>query len=376
MKFTCNQENLLLGVSIVYKAVSNKNTIPILGGIYLEATSDNKLILRATDLEVGIEHILNVNTITPGKTVIPAKYLADMVRKLPNTEIDIQMQNESILITYEKSKLNINTYPVDEFPNLPVIDNICVFTLAADIFKKSIRQVSIAASQDHSRPIFSGILMEFKGESDLTLVATDTHRLTLKREKVKMIEKTEHDDPLNIIVPNKVLLEISKLIDNESIIHLIIGKNNQVVFKFGFTSIYSRLIQGQFPNYKQVIPTNFKSDIKINTKLLTDALERAALLVSEENNKRTNNIKLTFQGNTLFIDSYAAEVGNIHEELSVDIVGEELEISFNARYLLDVLKVIEDDSILFKFTGSLSPAIIEPSSKTNYIYLVLPVRSS
>ncbi|MDW7673082.1 MAG: DNA polymerase III subunit beta [Bacillota bacterium] len=376
MKFHCSQEELYLGVSVVQRAVSAKNTIPILGGVYLEATSNNKLILRSTDLEIGIEHIINVTTSEPGKVVLPAKYFVDIVRRLPNTNINLELINNALLITYEKSKLNINTFPAEEFPNLPIIDELNNFTLAANVFKKAIRQVSIAASPiDNNRPIFTGILMDFSKDNELTVVATDTHRLTYRTEKVKSSEVNA--DKLDIIVPSKVLLEISRLIDSDSIINLIIGKNNQVVFKFGSTSIFSRLIQGQFPNYKQVIPVSFKSEIKISTKSFLDSLERAALLNREEEaKKKSNNVKLLFQEDVLSIDSYAAEVGNIHEELNVTIEGEEFEISFNAKYLLDVLKVLEEEYINFKLTGPLSPAIIEPISDDNFLYLVLPVRSN
>ena len=377
MKFVCSQESLLLGVLVVQKAVSSKNTIPILGGIYLEATADNKLILRATDLEIGIEHIVNINTDEPGKVVLPARYFVDIVRRLPSTEISIQLINDALNIKYDKSKLTINCYPAHEFPNLPIVEEITSFILPSDIFKKSVKQVSIASSVDHNRPIFTGILMEFKSNEELILVATDTHRLALKHERTKNTSENNLSEKLSIIVPSKIMLEISRLIESESMIKLIIGKNNQVMFKIDATSIYSRLIQGQFPNYNQVIPGSFKSEIKVNNQLFTGALERAVLLVSEETNKkRASNIKLTFADNILAIDSYASEVGNIHEEINVDIEGEDLEISFNGRYILDSLKVLDCEFITFKLNGPLSPAVIEPYSDYKYKYLVLPVRSN
>jgi DNA polymerase-3 subunit beta len=368
---------MLLGVTIVQKAVSSKNTIPILGCVYLEATIDNTLVLRTSDLEVSIEQVIPVETIEPGKAVLPAKYFIDIVRHLPDIEIIFELTGESLLIAYEKSRMVINTYPVDEFPNLPIVNKIASFTLNPSTFKKAVRQASIALAIDNNRPIFTGMLLEFKGENNLTIVSTDTHRLAYNIEKVKDVELDPEVNSVEIIVPGKVLIEVSRILESDSMINLIIGKNNQVVFKFSATSIYSRLILGQFPNYRQVIPSSFKSEAIINTKELMHSLERAALLIREdESKKRPSNVNFNFQENSLTIDSYAQEVGNIHEEINIQLLGEELNISFNARYLLDALKVIDDEKLSFKFTGPLSPAIIEPATGTGFIYLILPVRNN
>jgi len=377
LKFVSNKNNMLLGVTIVQKAVSSKNTIPILGCVYLEATIDNTLILRTSDLEISIEQVIPVETIAPGKAVLPAKYFIDIVRHLPEMDIIFELTGESLLISYEKSRMVINTYPIDEFPNLPIVNKIASFTLNPSTFKKAVKQASIALSIDNNRPIFTGMLLEYKGENNLTVVSTDTHRLAYHIEKVKDVELDSEVNSVEIIVPGKVLIEVSRLLESDSMINLIIGKNNQVVFKFSTTSIYSRLILGQFPNYRQVMPSSFKSEALINTKELLHSLERAALLIREDEiKKRPSNVKLNFQEDSLTIDSYAQEVGNIHEEINIQLTGEELNISFNARYLLDALKVIDDEKLSFKFTGSLSPAIIEPATGDGFIYLILPVRNN
>jgi DNA polymerase-3 subunit beta len=379
LKFVCNKNNLLLGVTIVQKAVSAKNTMPILGCIYLEAADDHTLVLRTTDLEFGIEHVISVETIEPGKAVLPAKYFIDIVRHLPDTEIMFELAGESMLVTYAKSRMIINTYPADEFPNLPVINNIASFTLNSATFKKAVKQAAVALAIDNNRPMFTGILLEYKGENSLTIVATDTHRLAYNTEIVKDIEQSSelNGNLLQIIVPGKVLIEVCRILDTDSMINLIIGKNNQVAFKFSSTLIYSRLILGQYPNYRQVMPNAFKAEAIINTKDLLNSLERAALLIREdESKKRPNNVKLNFQEESLTLDSYAQEVGNIHEEINIQLSGEEINISFNARYLLDAVKVIDDEKIRFKFTGPLSPATIEPAAGDGFIYLILPVRNN
>ena len=249
------------------------------------------------------------------------------------------------------------------------MEEIHTVTVNADLFINAIKQVSIAASHDISRPIFTGILLEFSDNNILKLVATDTYRLAYR----EIILPGTLVNNFSCIIPSRALGEIGKIFWSDDNQIEISFADNQVLFKVDSTILVSRLIEGQFPNYNQVIPKDYSSRIRVLTKDLLNSAERASLLARDEFKNRSNVIKLNISGNNLTVTSKSAEVGNLHEELPI-YLGEPAEIAFNARYLIDVLKVIDQEEIHLDLTGSLSPGIIRPAEDKHVLFLVLPIR--
>ena len=367
MKVSATKDVLLHGVQVVQRAVSSKNPLPILSGILIKA-QDGQLIFTATDLELGIECIVPVSVIEEGGVVLPARYLGEIIRRLPDVKIDIETdkENNNTLLKYGLSEFSLLGLSANDFPILPAIDSESTITIKQDLFKNMIKQVGFAVSSDDNRPIFTGILMEIENDS-MKLVATDTHRLAFRTGS---IDCGETNFGKSVIVPGKTLNELNRIMTGETGDLKISFGDNQVVFEMPGIRLISRLIEGQFPNYKQVIPQGCKTKVRAKTKEFLEAAERASLLAKEG----ANVIKLTSSKDTLIINSNSPEIGKIEEQLSIEMEGEDTQIAFNSKYLIDSLKVVDAEEILLELTGSLSPGIIKPAEDENYIYLILPIR--
>lgn len=367
MKILTTRENLVYGVQTVQKAVSAKNPLPILSGILIK-TEDNKVTFMATDLEMGIKCSIPVSVIEEGSVVLPARYMSEMVRRLPDTQIKMETDKEnfSTVVNYGTSEFSLLGFSADQYPSLPDIESDLKFSIKQELFKNMIKQVSFATSPDDNRPIFTGVLVEKEG-SEIHLVATDTHRLAFRKGTT---EAEGGEQPVSVIIPAKTLNEVSRIMTGEENEIQITFGENQVVFETADVKIYSRLIAGQFPNYKQVIPQGCKTKIKVRTRDLLESVDRASLLAKEG----TNVIRITVNQQEMIINSNSPDIGKIHEVIPVHTEGEETQIAFNSKYLSDVLKVIDTEEVLLELTGSLSPGIIKPLNEENYIYLILPVR--
>lgn len=365
MKIICTRQNLVQGVSTSQRGVSAKNPLPILSGILLSA-KDNILTLEATDLEMGIQCTVPCNVQEEGSIVLPAKYFGEIVRRLPDTPIQIEtIEKENVIIRYGQSEISINGFNANEFPVFSNSQGNNSFTISEEELKEYLRQVLFATSMDENRPVFTGILMEISN-SVLRLVATDTHRLALKEESLPSIL-----EEINVIVPGKALNELSRIIGaSDRNITISIGEN-QVIFMMEDTKLITRLIEGQFPNYRQVIPQGYKTRVKIKTKELLESVERASLLARVG----TQVVRLAIEEEKVII-SANTEVGRIHEEVPAYLAGETMNIAFNAVYLIDALKAIGGESIYIDMSGPLSPGILRTVDNENYLSLVLPVRTS
>ncbi|WP_034425370.1 DNA polymerase III subunit beta [Thermanaerosceptrum fracticalcis] len=367
MKITATKENLLFGVQAVQKAVSTKNTLPILIGIKIEAQG-NLLYFTATDLEMGIQCYVPADIIYEGAIVVPARHFSEIVRRLPNCTITLELNtNHEITIKYENSELTLKTLPPDDFPVLPNIKGNYEISVQASLLRQMIRQTVFAAGNDEARPLFTGILCEVN-ENKLRMIATDTHRLALREG----IPQSSSGDNFSFIVPRKIMSELARLIVDEDEPCFISVTKNQVSFMSANIRLMCRLLEGQFPNYRQVIPTQFKSKIRCKTKLLQESLERISLFSMQNDNSNTINIKIDEM--TIVVSS-RSELGQGYEQIAVEQEGEPVNISFNARYLIDVLKNVEAEMVTIEFTGPLSPGIVRPADSDNFLYLILPVRS-
>ncbi|MCR6545648.1 DNA polymerase III subunit beta [Dehalobacterium formicoaceticum] len=376
MHFNCSKEDLVYGVQTVSRAVSNKNTKPILSGIHLVA-ENNALKLTATDSEIAIQCTIEVEVIEEGSSVVPGRYFIEMVKRLPSGIINLKSSvREGMIIKYEQSEQFINGFSDEEFPSLPEIKNQITGSMPQNQFKKMVKQTSIAASNDESRPLFTGTLVEITGDK-IIMVTTDSHRLALK-EEFWSNSSPVIENKISVIIPTKTMVEVSRIIPDETEPLIMIGGSNQFLFKTSNITVFTRLIEGQYPSYTQVVPDPSKctSRIRVKTKKLLEAIERASLLVRDELKEKYSLVKLSVDDNILEINSNSPELGKIHEELNVFLEGEPTEIIFNSHYLMDALKSIDEEEIYIDLTGSLSPGIIRSVENDKYIYLILPVRNT
>lgn len=362
MKIKVEQRKLSKHINIVQKSISSRTTLQILDGILLETTK-NRLKLTGTDLEISIETFLDCEIIEEGSIVVNSRIFGDIIKKLPDATVSIEVKNNNINIKCENSEFNIAGNSGEDYPDLPLVVEKDSFNLPMDIFKEVIRQTVFATTQDETRPSLTGVLAEI-GNSIISFVALDGYRLALK--------KLPTDSPLEakMIIPGRSLNELNKILDDtEDLIKISISPSH-TIFNIGDTIVYSRLLEGQFFNYKDIIRDDHRTNIIVNRKYFQDSLERASLLAKEE---KANLIKLTIEDNKIIIKSNS-EIGNVYEEMESQQNGEGLNIAFNSRYLLEGIKTMESEQIQLNFMGSLNPCIIQGVNENNYTYLVLPVR--
>lgn len=362
MKIKIDQRNLSKHINIAQKGISTRTTLQILDGILLEA-KNNKLKLTATDLEVSIETYLDCDIEIEGSIVINSRLFGDIVKKLPSADIYIEVTDSNINIKCENSEFNIIGGSPSEYPDLPILLEQDSFEIQKDLFKNAIRQTVFATIQDETRPAISGVLFEIE-EGKISFVALDGYRLSLRQLPI------ESKEDIKIIVPGRILTEINKILDDSDDILKIGIAPGHVMFNIGETVVYSRLLEGQFLNYKEIIRSEHKTSIIMDKRELQNSLERASLLAKEE---KANLVKFTIKDEEMVINSNS-EIGNVNEVIRTDVKGEELSIAFNSRYILEGIKIIECENIELNFMGSLNPCIINPVEDKNYTYLVLPVR--
>ena len=363
MKFICEKQKLQEGVSISNKAITGKTTMPILEGIFIKA-SNNKLTLIGSDMDVSIETTIDANVIEEGTIVVDSRIFSEIIRKLPNSDVNIEtLDNDIIQITCEKSIFNLVYMKAEDYPALPEINENISVEVPQDILKSMIRGTSFAIAQDETRPILQGILFEVK-EQKLNLVALDGYRMAVRSEYLG------NDDNIDVVIPGKTLNEVAKILEDVEDVVKITFTNNHILFNLDKTKVISRLLEGKFVNYISLLPQEHKILVEVNKQDLQSCIERASLMSKDSN---SNLIKLDFNEDNVIITSNS-HLGKVREELNVNLQGGELQIAFNSRYILDVLKNIDGNEIYMEMTSSVSPCIIRSKSNDNSRYLVLPVR--
>ncbi len=363
MIFTCKKQLILEGISIVQKAITGKSTVPILEGIYINATSEG-LTLIGSDMDVSIETKVDADVLEIGSIVIDAKIFGEIIRKLPNSTIKIEtIENQLIKITCEKSVFDVVYMNSNEFPALPNINEDLKISVNQNILKNMIKGTSFAIAQDETRPILQGILFEVKNKN-LNLVALDGYRLAVRSEFL------DSDINIEVVIPGKTLNEVSKILEDVDNMVEITFTNNHILFNLEKTKIISRLLEGKYINYNSLLPQEHKLLVTVNRQELQNSIERASLMAKDGN---TNLIKLEIQQDNLVITSNS-QLGKVREDISMKLQGDQIQIAFNSRYLLDVLKNMEEDEVVLKMTSGVSPCVIEEQNNENAKYLVLPVR--
>ncbi len=369
MKLNCEKEKLLLGLNNVIRTSVGRTTSPILEGILI-TLKKNKVILTTNDLEIGMEYVINdVDIEEEGKAVVDSRMFADIIRKLPESEITISLTDKNLLlIECGGSHYKLSTMNADEFPTLPTINVEKTISLPQKVFKDMIKRTSFAVSVDENRPIFTGCLLDAK-QSSLNVVAVDGFRLAQRVSPV-----FTDSEEFKAIIPGKYLNEVSKnLLEIDELIKIGISKN-QALFELQDCKIVTRLLEGDFLDYNNVIPKDHETRITINKADLQSAIERAAIFsISAQEKEKKYPIKINISVDSIIV-SCTSQVGDAKEEVKVDMEGQELEIGFNPKYLLDALKAIEDDEVYLDFGSNISPCVIRCMTDAKFTYMVLPMR--
>jgi len=367
MKFKCNQSVLTKALNIVSKAVTSRTTIPILKGILLEVSNEGKLKMSASDLDITIEETIDVEGAVAGSVVVQSKLFGDIIRKLPNAEVTVTLEDGNIIIKCMNSQFSIIGLSAEEFPNIKnaeTTEEDIIFDKY--ILKEMIRKTSFAASVDESKGVITGILIELLNDG-VNMVAIDGYRMAITRENMVNVKEK------NVIISAKIMNEISKILSeaNEEEENVKIMLNDKrAIFVIGSIKVVLRLLDGEFIRYKDVLPKESKIKLRVNKGDLMESIERASLLSKEGKN---NLIKLSIKDTILTITSKSEE-GNVKEEVIITKEGEDLDIGFNAKYVLDVLKSIDDEEIYMYFNTSITPCLVEPVEGNAFEYLILPVR--
>ncbi|MDD4211161.1 MAG: DNA polymerase III subunit beta [Clostridia bacterium] len=364
MKVFCQGLDLSEAILKVIKAASSKTTNPILEGIKLTA-EDNTLILVATDGELAIEKRIVADVKIEGETVIPGKFFSEYVRKLTGEQIELTLNEKNQLkIKYTDSEVFIQCLNVLEFPNVQKIESEEYFEIEQAELKDLIQKTIFSVSLEDTRPVLKGCLFEV-GENKVTSVALDGYRLALA---VKPIKKSTAK--VSLIIPGRSLNEMSKLLDDSNETIRVYMQKNYLMVEQNSTKIITRLLDGDFINYKQIIPTNFTSVVTVNRLQLEDALDRASILARVSSD---NSVKFNIKDNVLNLQA-RSEIGNVDENLTIALSGEDLTISFDARFFKECLRVTEDDFLKLCFTTSINPCVVRPNEGEDYLFLILPLK--
>jgi len=365
VKILISQESLNATLATVARAVSTKNTIPVLSGVYLSARNGN-LTIRATDMELAIEAVTPCEVISEGEIVLPARYFTDLIRRIPygNIELSVDYNNYVATLRWGRSQYAIHGFSADQFPALPDVDGASAFTVSQSLLRDLLRETTFAAGHDESKPWLTGVLFKLR-DNTLTGTATDGVRIAYAESAAE--NTLSHS--FSVIIPSRSLNEVTRLLtgDEESKVNVNVTAN-QIFFDLGNMRVVSRLLEGQYPDVMRLVPQNYPTEAVLPRDEFMEALERATLITKD------GAVKISFQPEKVTITSNTPEVGHVYEELAVaSMTGDPLEIGFNARYLLDFLKVLEEKQFRFQCSGSRNPARLMPADSNQFLYVVLPL---
>ncbi|MFA9398001.1 MAG: DNA polymerase III subunit beta [Clostridiaceae bacterium] len=363
MKFVCNKSNILDAIQTAQKGVTGKSTIAILQGILILANS-NEIILIGSDRDISIETKFDAEIYEKGSIVVDSKLFGDIIRKLPNSEIELETHEDNTLeIRCNKSTFNLIYMNSDDFPNLPSVNEDINVEINQQILKNMIKGTLFAVAQEETRPILTGVLFEIKNNK-LSLVALDGYRLALRSESINV------NNNFSVVIPGKTLNEVSKILEDGDDTVKISFTKNHILFNLNKTRIISILLSGEFINYKSIIPEEYNLKVIANRIDILNCIERASLLAKDGN---TNLIKFDINEENMIITSNS-QLGKVREELNIILQGQSIQIAFNSKYLIDLLKIMDEEEIVLEFSSAVSPCIVKNKESDNSIYLVLPVR--
>ncbi len=368
MKLSIARGALLDSLGVVTKALSSRTTLPILSGLLLTA-SNGSIVLQATDLEISIRDSRPADVEEAGAAVIPGRLLADVVRKMPDVAIRIEtttFDRISVSCRSEKAGLisfELRTLAADDFPRFPEVDASSSIDLPSSLLGTMVRQVCKAVSRDEARPVLTGVLLVVDG-SEIRMVATDSYRLAIRTATLKEPAK----ERIEVVVPGKSLEEVPKIAGSTETVNMGVSAN-QIVFHVGDTTYVTRRIEGTFPNYKTLVPTEGETTMTVDRLELLEATQRVSLLA-----QHNAPVRLKIADSTLTLSAVTQDVGEASEDLMVEASGEPIEIAFNHAFLLDAVASSDDQKLTFIATSPLKPGVFSSSGSGEYTYLIMPVR--
>ena len=363
-----NKKELLESLNKVHGVVEKKNTLQILSNLYLSVQNE-VLTIKATDLEVSMETSLPVRMLEEGKATVSAKNFLEIIRELPEKEITIHSkENHWIGISCGKSSFNIMGLAPEDFPSLPAYTGKNALKTKSDVFKKMVDHTLFAVSTDETRYQLNGVYMEAGENNRHRMVATDGHRLSYYEDV--LFENMKDALPKGIIIPRKGIQEIRKIVDAVNGSFDLCLEGNHLLVKTENTFLSVRLIEGQFPDYKQVVPRSNSKILELDKNAFADSLRRVSLLANE----KSRGVKLSLSNGKLEISSNNPDIGEATEVVEASYKGDSLEIGFNAKYLQDTLAVIQAESISFELNDRMSPGLIKVPGASEYLSVLMPMR--
>ena len=381
MRVSCLQENLAKGLSVVGRAVATRSTLPVLSNVML-STDNGRLKLSATDLEIGINCWIGAKVEEEGAITVPARSFIDLVNSLPSERIDMELvvRTQTLNLKCARYEANLKGIDAQEFPLIPaleegdgtVLDHTvqCQITLEAAAFRRMIEQVVLAAATDESRPILTGVLAKFEG-NQLTMAAADGFRLS-----VRTAELPAETEPASVIIPARALAELARISTDEEAITLVITPTrNQALFHAPNVDLVSQLIEGNFPDYQQIIPRSCATRTVLNTNSLLRACKTANIFARDAAN--IARLQIAPGGELapghVTIAATSAELGDNVGEIDASIEGDAVEIAFNVKYLIDVLSVMDSAQVVLETTTSSSPGVLKPVGDVDFVHVIMPM---
>ena len=362
LRITVSKDELSSKLAIVARGVSTRTAVLVLGGIQLRAEA-GQLHLAATDMEVSLRSTIDAQVSGEGSVVVPGRLLLDIARSLPDSEVTIEHKPEEavVVVTAGTANYRLHTYSSEDFPRLPEIDNAALHTVDRDALVETVNRVGRSASRDESRPVLTGILVRFE-PGKIVMAATDSYRLAVKETPV---HGTLPD--LEAIIPARALQELARIATGADEIQLGLQENH-VVFGADGTWLTTRRIDGQFPNYRQLLPEQFEHELVLPREELLEVVRRVSLMA-----QRNSPIRIRFAEGEATVSAITQDVGEARESLPAPYNGDAMEIGFNAEFLRDGLDSVDSDSIKFKLISPLRPAVLEGETD-DYVYLIMPIR--
>ncbi|MBI1912253.1 MAG: DNA polymerase III subunit beta [Deltaproteobacteria bacterium] len=367
MKFTIDKGNFIKVLQRIQGIVEKRNTMPILANVLIEA-NNNRINIMATDLEVFIKDSALAQVSENGSITINARKVFEIVKELPSDTIDFSTgKDDKVSLKAGKAKFNIMGLPSKDFPAFPAIDESRLQTIESDILKDMIDKTSFAVSTDETRYNINGFLLE-KDDTTIRMVATDGHRLALIEKKDGKNMPTEEKE--GVLLPRKGVMEMRKLLDEkEGNFQLGISQKSAIMKKDNAV-ISVRLLEGEFPDYKKVIPKDNDKDVVADKAMLLSSLKRVSILSTD----KIKGVKFCFSDAKLTVSSSSPDIGEATEEVDIDYNREDIEIAFNARYFIDMLEALKEDKVRISLKDSLSPGLLRPDGSMDYTYIIMPMR--
>src|SRR3954464_610830 len=366
MKFSIDKDRFLASLGIAVRGASTRSAIQTLAGVMIRA-ENGSVELQATDMELGVRVAVAVDPERDGNAVVPGRLLLDVVRSLPKSDLSLEYRSSQgdVEVVSGPSRFHLRTLPADEFPKLPEIGDASIMQVPAGAFVETIGRVARSASRDETRPHLTGVLVS-ASERELRMVATDSYRLSVKETSLE----DALEGSLEANVPARTLQELARISASDGGDRIeIAALEHQVIFRVGEVTLSSRLVEGRFPNYKQLLPDQFEHELHLNGPEVSEVVRRISLLA-----QKNAPLRMKFTEGTLEVSAQTPDIGEASESLPVPFNGEALEIGFNPEFLRDGLESAESDDLVFKLISPLRPGLIQSGDAGGFIYLVMPIR--